>query len=203
MKWLARACLVLFLGAGVFASHSSQGTVAQSRRPNLILILADDLGYETIGANGGTSYKTPVLDRLAATGVRFTQAYAQPLCTPTRVQLMTGHSNVRNYVSFGSLRPNLVTFGNLLKDAGYSTGMVGKWQLGRERDLPKKLGFDEYALWQHTRRPPRYANPDWKSTASNAISTTGSMAPTCSTSSRAISSRERRTHRSFSITPCC
>ncbi len=86
-------------------------------------------------------------------------AYAQPLCTPTRVQLMTGHSNVRNYVSFGSLRPNLVTFGNLLKDAGYSTGMVGKWQLGRERDLPKKLGFDEYALWQHTRRPPRYANP--------------------------------------------
>src|SRR5262245_2666169 len=58
-------------------------------RANVILIMADDLGYETIGANGGTSYKTPVLDRLAAGGVRFTKCYVQPLCTPTRVQLMT------------------------------------------------------------------------------------------------------------------
>ena len=65
---------------------------AAERKPNLILILADDLGYETIGANGGTSYQTPVLDKFAATDVRFTQCYAQPLCTPTRVQLMTGLS---------------------------------------------------------------------------------------------------------------
>lgn len=132
---------------------------AQSRPPNIILILADDLGYETIGANGGTSYSTPVLDKLAVTGARFTHAYAQPLCTPTRVQLMTGQYNVRNYVTFGALAPNIVTFGNLLKQAGYATGMVGKWQLGQALDLPQKLGFDEYCLWQHTRRPPRYANP--------------------------------------------
>jgi len=58
-------------------------------RPNIILILADDLGYETVGANGGTSYRTPHLDKLAATGVRFTHCFVQPLCTPTRVQLMT------------------------------------------------------------------------------------------------------------------
>lgn len=127
--------------------------------PNLILIMADDLGYETIGANGGTSYRTPVLDKLAATGVRFSQCYSQPLCTPTRVQIMTGLSNVRNYITFGNMDTNAVTFANLLKRAGYATCMTGKWQLGRERELPKKFGFDEYCLWQHTRIPPRYANP--------------------------------------------
>src|SRR4051794_20645745 len=79
------------------------GTSGQARAvdpqhgPNLILILADDFGYECVGADGGTSYRTPVLDRLAATGMRFTNCYVQPLCTPTRVQLMTGLYNVRNY----------------------------------------------------------------------------------------------------------
>ena len=130
-----------------------------AQKPNLILIMADDLGYETIGANGGTSCRTPVLDELAATGARFTHCYAQPLCTPTRVQLMTGLSNVRNYINFGNMDPKSVTFGNLLKAAGYATCIVGKWQLGRDVDLPKKFGFDESCLWQHRRRPPRYANP--------------------------------------------
>ncbi len=128
-------------------------------RPNVIVILADDLGYETIGANGGTSYKTPVLDRMAANGARFEYCYAQPLCTPTRVQLMTGALNARNYTTFGQIDPKLRTFAHLFREAGYKTGIAGKWQLGREEDLPKRLGFDEYGLWQHTRRPPRYANP--------------------------------------------
>ena len=131
----------------------------ETNRPNIILIMADDLGYETIGANGGTSYKTPVLDRLAATGVRFTHCFVQPLCTPTRAQLMTGRYNVRNYINFGNMDPQAVTFGNLLKRAGYATCIVGKWQLGHDIELPKKFGFDEHCLWQHTRRPPRYANP--------------------------------------------
>jgi arylsulfatase A len=134
-------------------------TPVASARPNVILIMADDLGYETIGANGGTSYKTPTLDRLAATGVRFTQCYVQPLCTPTRVQLMTGKYNVRNYITFGQMDPQAITFGNLLKQAGYATCMAGKWQLGRDLTLPKQYGFDEYCLWQHTRRPSRYPNP--------------------------------------------
>jgi arylsulfatase A len=121
--------------------------------------MADDLGYETIGANGGTSYRTPALDRLAATGVRFTHCYVQPLCTPTRVQIMTGRYNIRNYINFGNMDSRLATFGNLLKQAGYATCIAGKWQLGRDLELPKKFGFDEYCLWQHTRRPPRYANP--------------------------------------------
>jgi arylsulfatase A len=133
---------------------------AQSKplRPNLILIVADDLGYECIGANGGTSYKTPVLDRLAATGVRFDHCYAQPLCTPTRLQLMTGLYNVRNYVDFGETDPKAVTFGNVLKQAGYATCIAGKWQLGRNPEQPKEYGFDEHCLWQHLRRPLRYKN---------------------------------------------
>ena len=138
---------------------SSAALPAAIAKPNIILILADDLGYETIGANGGTSYQTPVLDRLAADGARFTHCYAQPLCTPTRVQLMTGLSNARNYLNFGRMDPHAVTFGNHLRNAGYATCMAGKWQLGQDSDLPGKFGFDEYCLWQHTRRPPRYANP--------------------------------------------
>jgi arylsulfatase A len=128
-------------------------------KPNLIVIMADDLGYETIGANGGTSYRTPHLDKLAATGMRFEHCYVQPLCTPTRVQLMTGQYNVRNYINFGNMDPKAVTFGNILSQAGYATCIAGKWQLGQDKELPKKFGFDEHCLWQHTRRPPRYANP--------------------------------------------
>jgi arylsulfatase A len=62
----------------------------KQERPNIILILADDLGYECLGANGGSSYETPVLDRLAASGMRIEHCYSQPLCTPSRVQLLIG-----------------------------------------------------------------------------------------------------------------
>ena len=134
-------------------------SAADGRQPNLILIMADDLGYETIGANGGQSYQTPNLDRLAATGMRFERCHVQPLCTPTRVQLMTGMYNVRNYTQFGAIDRNVTTFAHLLKEAGYATAIAGKWQLGRGKNLPRRLGFDESCLWQHTRRPPRYANP--------------------------------------------
>jgi arylsulfatase A len=131
----------------------------EPRRPNVIVILADDFGYECVGANGGTSYKTPHLDKLAGGGMRFDRCYVQPLCTPTRVQLMTGRYNVRNYIQFGLLDPKAVTFSQLFKQAGYSTCMVGKWQLGGGFDQPRHFGFDEYCLWQLNRRPPRYANP--------------------------------------------
>ena len=129
------------------------------RRPNIVLIMADDLGYECITANGGQSYRTPNLDKLAATGMRFERCHVQPLCTPTRVQLMTGLSNKRNYVRFGHIDPTATTFAHPLKKAGYATMIAGKWQLAGGPDLPQQLGFDESVLWQQTRRPPRYANP--------------------------------------------
>jgi arylsulfatase A len=128
-------------------------------RPNIIVMMADDFGYECVRANGGESYETPNLDRLASEGIRFEQCHVQPLCTPTRVQLMTGLYNVRNYLNFGTLMRTERTFGHYFQDAGYATAICGKWQLGKEQDSPQHFGFQESCLWQHTRRPPRYANP--------------------------------------------
>ncbi|HEY3320530.1 MAG TPA: sulfatase-like hydrolase/transferase [Planctomycetota bacterium] len=128
-------------------------------KPNVVLILIDDFGYECVTANGGESYKTPVMDRLASTGVRFDQCHVQPLCTPTRVALMTGIGNKRNYTHFAHMDPSQKTFGNLLKSAGYATCITGKWQLSNGYGGPAHFGFDEYCLWQLNRRPGRYKNP--------------------------------------------
>ncbi len=140
-------------------------------QPNIILIMADDMGYESLGVNGSTEYSTPNLDRLAGEGIRFTHCYSQPLCTPSRVKIMTGKFNYRNYEDFGYLNPNQKTFGNVLKEAGYKTLIAGKWQLnGLNRDNPDnqdlerpyEFGFDEYCLWQLNKRKSegeRFANP--------------------------------------------
>lgn len=143
--------LLLCGGLSLAASATSlqRGTRQEAPpRPNIILIMADDQGYETIGANGGTSYKTPNIDRLAANGMRFENAYAHPLCTPSRVALMTGQYNFRNYTSFGELRLSEKTFGNMLRDAGYKTAIVGKWQLSEgDFQAPFHFGFQDYLLW--------------------------------------------------------
>ncbi len=154
------------------------GTSLHAAPPNIILILADDFGYECVTANGGESYSTPNLDRLAANGLRFEHCHSQPLCTPTRAQLMTGRYNVRNYLDFGTLVRTETTFGHLLKNAGYATGICGKWQLGREKDSPQHFGFDEALLWQHTRRPPRYANPGLELNGEEKEYPEGSYGPT-------------------------
>lgn len=143
------------------SSAAGPGQAATSR-PNIVLILVDDFGYECVGADGGESYQTPVLDGLAATGMRFEQCHCLPLCTPTRVQLMTGLSNHRNYTFFGHLDPTQRTFGNYLRDAGYVTSIVGKWQLGNDFAGPGRFGFDDYCLWQLTRKPERYWSPGFE-----------------------------------------
>ena len=142
------------------ASHTRQSAAAAgAARPNIVLVLADDLGYETLGAYGCTSYKTPELDRLAATGLRFQHCYSQPLCTPSRVEMLTGIYNVRNYRRFGYMDRDQVTLAQLLKKAGYATCVSGKWQLGHEADSPSHFGFDEYCLWNAYETGGRYANP--------------------------------------------
>jgi arylsulfatase A-like enzyme len=133
----------------------------------VVLFLVDDAGVECFGPYGG-EYPTPHLDRLAAEGVRFENAHSQPLCTPSRVKLMTGQSNLRNYVRFSVLDPDEWTFGHLMRDAGYATGIVGKWQLlagEHYGDLagmgmhPRDSGFDEYLLWQVEALGSRYWGP--------------------------------------------
>ncbi len=159
--------LFLFGLSGSGCKHSKE----VSSLPNIVLIMADDMGYECVGANGNIEYKTPNLDRLAASGIRFENCYSQPLCTPSRVKIMTGKHNFRNYEDFGYLNPAEKTFGNLLKEAGYETCIAGKWQLnGLNRNnpgnqdvtRPNHFGFDEYCLWQLNRtraEGERYANP--------------------------------------------
>lgn len=153
---LALAALAILSLAAVPPGHAQE-----VNRPNIILIMADDLGYEGLSVNGSTSYRTPNLDRLAAEGMRFTRAYSTPLCTPTRVQLMTGKYNFRNYESFGSLNPREVTFADHLNDAGYATAIAGKWQLSEDHQAPFGFGFDEYLLWHFGRenKGPRYRDP--------------------------------------------
>lgn len=156
----------------VFASLSCVSAIA-AERPNIVLIMADDLGAECLSSYGSLDYKTPRLDALAAQGAKFTNAFSQPLCTPTRVQIMTGKYNFRNYVRFGYLPPEETTFGDLFRGAGYRTCVTGKWQLsggptpgGEGNSNPADWGFDEYCLWQLNnlapgadKRGPRYWNP--------------------------------------------
>ncbi len=169
---------------------SSLATAAD--RPNVILIMADDLGIETLGCYGGVSYKTPELDRLAAEGVRFDDAHAVPLCTPTRVALMTGKYNFRNWLAFGILDPEAQTFGHWFSNAGYKTCISGKWQLRsynppdfepewRNKGMrPEESGFDEYFLWhtEHTEdKASRFPDPRIQSNGKYVANTKGKYGP--------------------------
>lgn len=167
---LINGTLISFLCLLQMAAKAQKQNV--EKKPNIIFILADDLGYETVEANGGSSYITANIDQLAKSGMRFTECSATPLCTPSRVQLMTGKYNFRNYKGFGILDPSEITFGNLMKQAGYVTGIAGKWQLlgspyqqelaGQKGTYPQNAGFDKYFVWQvetPNSPAPRYKNP--------------------------------------------
>ncbi|MFW6162275.1 MAG: sulfatase-like hydrolase/transferase [Planctomycetota bacterium] len=153
------------VGLGIMAA--ALGAEGNRRRPNVVLIMADDLGYECLGCNGGTSYQTPHLDRLAAAGTRFTHAYCTPLCSPTRIEIMTGRYGFRNYKGWGVLDPDERTFGHVLRDAGYATCVSGKWQLchfhkPENADHPDRAGFDEHCVWTWRykgKKPSRYWDP--------------------------------------------
>jgi arylsulfatase A len=137
------------------------GGPAEQQRPNIVFILADDLGTEAIGAYGGSTYNTPNIDALAATGLMFTQAYSAPVCSPSRVKLMTGRYGFRTGQTWGHIPAGEVTFGHILKEAGYKVALAGKWQMALLKDDPehiRKMGFDESSVfgWHEG---PRYHQP--------------------------------------------
>ena len=138
-----------FLGAAAATAMRAQQAPA---RPNIVLILADDLGYGDLGCYGQKQIRTPNLDRLASEGVRFTQAYAgSTVCAPSRCCLMTGyhtgHARTRgNKFPDLPLRPQDLTMTEILKQSGYRTGLIGKWSLGGlgSTGYPTRKGFDDW-----------------------------------------------------------
>jgi len=131
------------------------------RLPNIVFIMADDVGLEVLGCYGGTSYHTPNLDRLAETGVKFTHCYSAPVCSPSRVKIMTGRYIFRTTEEWGTIPPDEKTFGHVLKSAGYATALAGKWQMTLLKNDPlhvRKMGFHENCCfgWHEG---PRYYNP--------------------------------------------
>lgn len=167
------ALLVSCLPLATVAADTAHG----KRPPNILLILADDLGYGDLGCFGCEDIPTPNIDSIARDGVRFTNAYAYPTCSPTRAALMTGryaeHFGVSSAL-MGEDAPKFheaVTVANRLKDAGYVTGLVGKWHLGYTDDVsPTHKGFDEFFgfrggkidFFKHTDTAQKNGTPDGK-----------------------------------------
>jgi len=132
----------------VVGCRHAMGKSHRQQKPNIIYILADDLGYGDLGCFGQEQIKTPNLDRMATEGIRLTQHYAgSTVCAPSRCCLMTGkhtgHCTVRGNVDF-LIKPNEITVAKVLKKAGYSTGCIGKWGIGHPSppDGPRDNGFD-------------------------------------------------------------
>lgn len=147
------------------ASKSSQETNLAAR-PNIIFIVADDCGFEIPTCNGDQSYSTPNIDLLSKSGMLFTQCYSLPMCSPSRIELLTGKYNFRNYTLWGRLDTTQKTFANMLQQAGYKTCYAGKWQLDGGDKCIHKFGFDKYLVWlpflpksEATECKYRYKNP--------------------------------------------
>ncbi len=153
-SWLS---LALFLGAAFLPCMHTSAQQA-SAKPNIVVIVADDLGYGDLGFQGGKEIPTPHLDGLAAEGVRFTNGYVTcPVCSPTRAGLVTGRYQQRFGHEFNpggnqgpaareiGLPTSETTIADALKSAGYTTALVGKWHLGNaEKFRPQQRGFDEF-----------------------------------------------------------
>jgi arylsulfatase B len=158
LSWFRVAAL---LPICLFAAFDS-AAAARAGRPNVIVIVADDLGYAELGCQGGKDIRTPHIDSIAQNGVRFTSAYVTaPVCSPSRAGLMTGRYQQRFGHEFNAIGPqnrlphvglplSEITLADRLKRAGYTSGCVGKWHLGGSAPYhPQKRGFEEFFGYLH------------------------------------------------------
>lgn len=168
---LAAACL------GLLAATAEGAPAAATRQPNIIVLLADDLGYGELGCQGNPQIPTPHIDSIARAGIRFTQGYVTgPNCSPSRAGLLTGRIPTRFGYEFNPIGPRNedpgaglpareVTLAELLHDAGYTTGIIGKWHLGGAADYhPFRHGFDEFFGFTHEGH--YFVPPPWKGVTS-------------------------------------
>ena len=150
-----RLLLGLMASVAVVTVASTPAAAQQPQKPNVVFILADNVGYGDLGPYGGGELRgaaTPNIDQRAREGLRLTQYLVEPSCTPSRAALVTGQYSIRNGLSLATVpgTPNTLsgkayTMGQLFKDAGYATAIFGKWHLGIEaRSLPGAHGFDEF-----------------------------------------------------------
>jgi arylsulfatase A len=143
-------------------------------KPNVVFILADDLGVECLSAYGGTSHKTPNIDRLAKEGMRFTKSFSHPFCSPSRGSLLTGRYPFQNGLKVVLhskkqeniyLKPSQPSFPRQLKQHGYATQIVGKWHVSLEHkhNTIREFGFDHYQTWcifdEKGEKTTRFWNP--------------------------------------------
>ncbi len=153
MKELIKTLLATVFIITVACAPQPKQNTTNDNPPNFVIVFIDDMGYGDIGTQGATGWTTPNLDKMAAEGMRFTNFYAaQPVCSASRAGLMTGC--YPNRIGFSGalfphdkvgLNPNETTIAEMLKEKGYTTGIFGKWHLGRpEKFLPLQHGFDEY-----------------------------------------------------------
>lgn len=167
MNLLSLIILLAILGCAPL-SHGSEN------KPNILLILADDLGIECLASYGGISQKTPNLDRLANEGMRFTHCFSNPFCSPSRGQILTGRYPFRNGLKVVLhsknqeniyLHPSQPSFVRQLKHHGYTSQLVGKWHVSLEHkhNTIRDFGFDHYQTWSifdtRGRKTTRYWNP--------------------------------------------
>ncbi|MBI3280420.1 MAG: sulfatase-like hydrolase/transferase, partial [Acidobacteria bacterium] len=171
---LSRRRLLLGLATSAASLRTAAGA-AGSERPNIILCMADDQGWGDVGYRGHPVLKTPVLDQMASSGLRFERFYAAaPDCSPTRGSVLTGrHPNRYGCFSWGhTIRPREVTIAEALRTAGYATGHFGKWHVGTVRAdgpvAPSNSGFDEWLS-----SPNFFENDPLMSRKGKAIQTRG------------------------------
>jgi arylsulfatase len=154
MKHAMNFALAGLMTIGATLSPIGQSALAQTK-PNVVFILADNVGYGDLGPYGGGELRgapTPRIDQLAREGLRLTQYLVEPGCTPSRAALLTGQYSIRNGLSLvlvpggvNTLSGHAVTMGELFKNAGYATAIFGKWHVGKEpQSLPTAHGFDEF-----------------------------------------------------------